>query len=71
MSKGKEAADRGTMTGEHQLPLKRLPSAPPDLPEESRAEAPSPGTTEGAVAVPVQMKSPQTPPVQVVPEKMM
>lgn len=47
MGKGKEAADRGTMSGKHQLPLAQSSSVPAELPEDSKAEAPSPSVTEG------------------------
>ena len=59
MGKGKEAADKGTMSGDHQLPLARSSSAPAELPEDTRTEAPSSRATEGAIPLPVQTPGPR------------
>ena len=51
MSRGKEVADKGAEAGEQQpqqqLPLKRSSSMLPELPADSKANAPSPSSTEG------------------------
>lgn len=59
VGKGKEAADKGTVTGDHQLPLARSTSAPAELPEDSRTEAPSSRATEGEAPLPVHIFGPQ------------
>ncbi len=56
ISKGKEAADRGTISEEVHLPLRRSNSAPAELPEDSKAEGASPGSTEGDLSGPTQIE---------------
>ena len=64
LGKGKEAADKGKVSGVPQLPLARSTSAPAEAPEDSRTEAPSSRATEGDVPPPLQTSGPhnyQTP----------